>query len=164
MITETERLELIPLEAEQLRLLTDDLPTLERELRFKYAAEPLEGHFLDIVKAQQKITAEDPENFCFHSFWMIVRKSDRVVVGSADFKAPPDADGRTEIGYGLGKEFEKNGYMTETVAAMCEWAAEKGGVSHVIAETEKDNLPSQNILLRCGFRKYAEEDTYWWIK
>ena len=34
-------------------------------------------------------------------------KTDRIVVGSADFKGLPNAQGEVEIGYGLGKEFEQ---------------------------------------------------------
>ena len=51
-----------------------------------------------------------------------IRKSDNVVVGSADFKNVPDEKGQVEIGYGLGKAFEHEGYMTEAVRAMCSWA------------------------------------------
>ncbi|MEY8298927.1 MAG: GNAT family N-acetyltransferase [Emergencia timonensis] len=49
----------------------------------------------------------------------MVRKSDRVVIGSADFKDIPNEAQEVEIGYGLGKDFEHNGYMTEAVQAMC---------------------------------------------
>ena len=47
----------------------------------------------------------------WHSFFFIIRREDRVVVGSADFKDVPNKDGEVEIGYGLGKEYEHNGYM-----------------------------------------------------
>ena len=159
---ETERLELLPLTARQLELWVFDLPALERELHCRYLAEPMEGSFAEIVKGQMEPTAKDPEHCYWHSFWFLIRKSDRTVVGSADFKSPPDENGETEIGYGLGKDFEHNGYMTETVQAMCEWAMRQNGVSHVIAETETDNYPSQRVLQRCGFTEYARAETIWW--
>lgn len=92
----------------------------------------------------------------------MVRKSDRTVVGSADFKAGPNEKGEVEIGYGLSKEFEHNGYMTEAVRAMCLWAKAQNGVSHVIAETYLDNMPSQNILKRCGFEETMRGESVWW--
>lgn len=78
----------------------------------------MEGFFLEIVKGQLISTESDEENYLYHSFWLLIRKSDRIAVGSADFKDVPNKDGEVEIGYGLGKQFEHNGYMTEAIQAM----------------------------------------------
>lgn len=162
MILLTERLELVPLTAEQLELWIYDLPALERALNCCYEGEPLEGFFLEIVQTQLGVTQRDPINDVWHSFWFLIRRSDRTVVGSADFKNIPDANGSVEIGYGLGKQFEHNGYMTEAVRAMCGWALEQPGVSRVVAETETDGYASQRILACCGFSETARGDTVWW--
>lgn len=164
MVVETERLELIPLTPRQLRLWVENIGALEKEISCVYRAEPMEGFFLEIVKGQIVITEENPDHYLWHSFWLLVRKEDRSIIGSADFKDVPDLQGHVEIGYGLGEAFEHNGYMTETVKAMCNWALHQPGVNTVIAETEKDGLASQRILLRCGFGKDKEEDTIWWKK
>jgi ribosomal-protein-alanine N-acetyltransferase len=158
----TDRLELTVLNTRQLRAWLDDLPALERELSCTYCAEPMEGFFREIVAGQLTATEQDPDNAPFHSFWFLIRKSDRTVIGSADFKDVPDANGETEIGYGLGKPYEGNGYMTEAVEAMCAWALGQKGVSHVIAETDLDGLASQRILTRCGFQEYSRGETVWW--
>ncbi|WP_341398813.1 GNAT family N-acetyltransferase [Clostridium cadaveris] len=63
------------------------------------------------------------------------------MVGAADFKDIPNQNGEVEIGYGLGKEFEHNGYMTEAVKAMCELALKQEGVRNIIAETDLDGFP-----------------------
>lgn len=86
MIIQTERLELIPLTLNQLKLWIEDIPALERELNCAYKAEPMKGFFLEIVKGQYEITQKDPNNFLWHSFFFLIRKNDRVVVGSADLK------------------------------------------------------------------------------
>ena len=162
MTIETERLELIPLSPRQLKLWAEDVAALEKELAAAYMAEPMEGCFLDIVMGQLKITEKDPDNYLWHSFWLMLRKNDRVIIGSADFKDIPDENGAVEIGYGLGKNFEHMGYMTEAVIAMCDWALMQSGVTSVIAETDPDGLASQKILERCGFGIYYEGDTLWW--
>ncbi|MDU6334590.1 GNAT family N-acetyltransferase [Clostridium sporogenes] len=162
MLIQTERLELIPLTLNQLKLWIEDIYQLEKELDCSYKAESMEGFFLQIVKGQYEITQRDPNNYLWHSFFFLVRKEDRVVVGSADFKDIPNENGEVEIGYGLGKEFEHNGYMTEAVKAMCGWALKQNGVTSVIAETDLEGLASQKILKRCGFKKDKEEETLWW--
>lgn len=159
---ETERLELISLTLEQLKLWAFCMTALECELACSYQAEPMEGLFLDIVKGQIEKTEQDPHNYMWHSFWLLIRKSDRVVVGSSDFKGVPNENNEVEIGYGLGKQHEHNGYMTEAVKAMCDWAFMQDGVASVIAETDLDGFASQRVLARCGFRNYQCGDTLWW--
>ena len=55
---ETERLCLIPLTAEQLILLADNLPELEQKLEITYQAEPIEGFFKEIILGQAKKAKE----------------------------------------------------------------------------------------------------------
>lgn len=159
---ETERLELLPLTPSELKMWIEDLPKLEKALGCTYRAEPLEGFFLDILKSQLAITQQNGAHYLWHSFWLLIRKSDRIVVGSADFKDVPNANGEVEIGYGLGKEFEHHGYMTEAVKAMCDWARGQKGVQSILAETDLDGFASQRILQRCGFKEEKREETIWW--
>lgn len=162
MIIKTKRLDLVPLTPRQLSLWTQDLPALERELSCAYRAEPVEGIFLDIVRCKQLVAAADESNYLWHSFWFLIRREDRTAVGSIDFKNVPDPSGGVEIGYGLGKEFEKNGYMTEAVKALCSWALRQPQVKHILAETGLNAAASQHILQRCGFSLEKLKDTAWW--
>lgn len=162
MTIQTERLELVLLSPEELRLWTEDIAALEIELSCSYKAEPMTGLFLEIVKGQVKSAERDHENYLWHSFFFLIRRSDRTVVGSADFKSIPNERGEVEIGYGLGLEFLHNGYMTEAVRAMCEFALNWEGVLSVTAETDLDGFASQRVLERCGFEKYRQGETAWW--
>lgn len=162
MMIETERLQLIPLTPDQLWLWVTDVAELESELGVVYDAEPMEGIFLKIVEGQCAITEKDEAHYVYHTFWFLVRREDRVVVGSADFKNVPDPEGLVEIGYGLGLKYEHKGYMTEAVGAMCRWALEQEEVRAVIAETEPDGLASIRVLGRCGFKKWKTEENLWW--
>ncbi len=162
MKIQTERLELIPLIPNQLILWIENIDELEKVLSCSYKAEPMEGFFLDVVKEQLVKTQKDSENYLWHSFWFLIRISDRTVVGSADFKDIPNKSGEVEIGYGLGKAYEHNGYMTEAVKSMCDWALKQEAVSTILAETDMDGLSSQRILERCKFKKYKEAETLWW--
>lgn len=48
-------------------------------------------------------------------------------VGDLCFKGL-NSNGMVEIGYGIIKEYEGLGYMTEAVTAMARWACEQSGV------------------------------------
>ncbi len=69
MLIQTERLELIPLTLNQLKLWIEDIYQLEKELDCSYKAESMEGFFLEVVKGQYEITQKDPNNYLWHSFF-----------------------------------------------------------------------------------------------
>lgn len=160
----TSRLILAPLKAQELSLLVYDLPRLERRLRCSYRAEPIEGVFRDILIQQIPKAKENGSRYIFHTFFLMIRRSDRVVVGSLDYKGEPTGDGEVEIGYGLGEGFCGNGYMREAVVALCGYAFKGLPVTAITAETEPDNEPSQRVLARCGFSRKPSEKGMWWIK
>lgn len=162
MQIKTERLILHLLNPEELILLIEDINILEEKINIKYKGEPVKGIFKEIMSKQLQRCYKDKEAYLWNSFWLIIRKSDRVVVGSIGFKGKPNNEGEVEIGYGLSKEFEKNGYMTEVVKEICKWALEQDNVSSITAETDFDNFPSQKILIRCGFEKIEEKDIIIW--
>ena len=159
---ETERLKIYPLTPEQLRGWIYDVGTLEKTLGISYEADEATGEFAEILKGQLAVCESDRENYIWHTFWFIERKSDGVIVGSADFKSVPDDRGDVEIGYGLGESFFGRGYMTETVKALCGFAFGCDRVRRVIAETEVSNEKSHNVLRRCGFSEYYSGETLWW--
>jgi RimJ/RimL family protein N-acetyltransferase len=158
---QTERLILKLLTLQQLKLWINNISLLEKELNCKCGAKP-EGWFLNIINNQISIIEKDPENYIFHSFWFIIRKEDKIVVGSMDFKNIPNESKEVEIGYGLDKKYEHNGYMTEAVKAFCKMALKDERIETIIAETEIENIASYKVLERCGFKKYEEKETLWW--
>ena len=82
MMIETERLQLIPLTPDQLRLWVTDMAELESELGVVYDAEPMEGIFLKIVEGQCGITEKDEAHYVYHTFWFLVRMVPRITAVS----------------------------------------------------------------------------------
>lgn len=121
MIIETERLELVPLNLNQLKLWMGEMSALEKELNCTYKGQPLVGFILDNVVEQVEAITHDETNYLFYTTWLMICKSNRIAVGSAAFKGTPNHHEEIEIGYGLGEEFEHHGFMTEAVNEMCIW-------------------------------------------
>ena len=71
-------------------------------------------------------------------------------IGDIGFHTPPSV-GSVEIGYGIVPAHRGHGYMTEAVNALTAWALAQPGVTEVRAETDPDNVASQNVLVRAGF-------------
>ena len=77
----------------------------------------------------------------------------RRVIGSAGFHGPPEDDGRVEIGYRVEPEYRQQGVATEVVRALFDWANREHGVTRFRAATAPDNVASQRVLARFGFRR-----------
>ncbi len=81
--------------------------------------------------------------------WRISLK-DGTPVGDLCFKGAP-VDGGVEIGYGIEPEHQNNGYITEAVNAVTQWAFTQPGCLFVYAQVEPDNAPSLRVMEKCGF-------------
>lgn len=76
----------------------------------------------------------------------------RTLIGSAGYKGPPSPDGTVEVGYGIVRDHQRQGYASETVRALLEHAFAVPAVHRVIAETFPELTPSIGVLRKCGFR------------
>ncbi|MBO4349617.1 MAG: GNAT family N-acetyltransferase, partial [Proteobacteria bacterium] len=136
MKLETERLFIYPIDDDALKTLIEK--EADAELKQAYT-EMLQGC---IEHSEQRI---------WYTVWAMEHKSEPgTIVGDLSFKGL-NADGMVEIGYGLKDDFRGNGYMTEAVRAICQWAVEQDGVTRIEAETTAENRDSQSVLAHSGF-------------
>ena len=143
MITiETERLFLYPISDEEMQTIIDN----EKDPEMKKAYfEMLQG------------CLDSPKDRVWYATWnMELKNEPKTIVGDLCFKGITD-DGMVEIGYGLKEGYCGNGYMTEAVRTMTEWAISQDKVSRVEAETDPDNKPSKNVLSKVGFVPTGEK-------
>ena len=133
---ESKRLILYPINDTELKKLIDHEP--EDELKQAYS-EMLQG------------CIDHPEQRIWYTTWYLELKDQPgTIVGDLGFKGL-NADGMIEIGYGLKEGFCGNGYMTEAVNTICEWALSQEGVNRIEAETTAENRKSQHVLYSVGF-------------
>ncbi len=136
MKIESNRLFLYPMSDEEMETLIRN----EKNSALKQAySEMLQG------------CIQKPENRIWYAVWLMELKNrPGTIVGDFCFKGL-NADGIIEIGYGLREGFCGNGYMTEALKVISEWAFAQQGVTRLEAETEPGNKSSQKVLAACGF-------------
>lgn len=160
MVIETGRLRIVPLDADALNMLIDDSEKFQEEYNVRYDAHPVEGGYKNMLLRQSEAVSDDEDNYYWNTLWLIAKEG--TAIGGIYFKGCP-SDGVVEIGYGQNKKYEGKGYMSEAVKAFLRFAF-LSGAERVIAETEKNNVKSQNVLKRCGFAPYMQGNTIWWEK
>ena len=161
-IIETERLVLFPYTSENLALFNKDLDLFEKTYDVHYCGEELDDQLRSFLVELQNEISDDPENYLFFTEFLIVLKTESVIIGSIDFKYIP-RNGITEVGYGMNRAYEGCGYMTEALTAFLKFG-KKLGIGTVRADTTKENTRSRNVLRRCGFSFIGEDQNMWWEK
>ncbi|WP_026527716.1 GNAT family N-acetyltransferase [Butyrivibrio sp. VCD2006] len=134
MIT-TERIKIYPANRQQME---DTIAsTNDAELKKAYT-EMLEG------------CLEHSEQWDWYAMW-IIENEDGIQIGDLCFKGLEDGK-NPEIGYGINDEFQGRGYATEATKLALKWAFSHDGVMAVEAEADPDNIASQKVLTKCGFK------------
>ncbi|AIM31747.1 acetyltransferase, GNAT [Bacillus thuringiensis serovar kurstaki str. YBT-1520] len=91
--------------------------------------------------------------------WYVLRKEDDSVLGDIGFKGKPNENQTVEIGYGFIEKYWNQGYATEAVRELIDWAFKTGEVETIIAETLLDNYSSMRVLEKLHMKRVNATET-----
>ena len=148
----TERLDLQPLELPAARALVAGETRNDRPWAPGY---PLGS---SLLRAELTLAA-DARKLALRGFgsYQMVRRADGHVIGDVGFMGPPDATGAVSVGCGIIDDARGQGYATEALTAVLEWARGQPGLTCVLADTTRSNLASQRLLERVGMHRVGED-------
>src|SRR5215207_3462166 len=89
--------------------------------------------------------------------YQLIRRADDQVIGDVGFMGPPDATGAVSVGCAISEDARGQGYATEALSAVLEWARRQPGLTCVLADTTRSNLASQRLLERVGLHRIGED-------
>ncbi|MBN2286002.1 MAG: GNAT family N-acetyltransferase [Tissierellales bacterium] len=159
MYLETERLLLVPLSLEELRRAVESKMQLAEELGYQLFSDELDEKMKQIYETKITKIEKDPEHYLFYTFWQLVLKEERIIIGEVGFKGLTEESGVIEVGFGTEERFRNKGYMTEALSELIKWAfnQKKVAITKITASTLSDNLPSQKVLQKAGLKFSHEE-------
>lgn len=158
----SSRLRMIALDAPSLVSMSFGRAALERHLGLEphgwQLEEWVEIEIADAMHFWSRNAREHPEHYPWATTWEIVLLPHNVSVGGMGFGGPPDELGYVQVGYSLDLRYRGQGIATEALQLLMNWAFGQPGVKAIYADTPKDNLPSQQVLIRSGFALKGETD------
>lgn len=146
---QTPRLRLVPATVQTVAAEINDRIELERLLQAQIPANWPPESAADALPWFLEQLQANPTSEGWWGWYGIAADG---LIGGAGFKGPP-ASGEVETGYSLLPEYQRQGYATEMVGALVEWALGDERVQRVVAETTPDNLPSIRLLERLQFHR-----------
>ncbi len=84
-------------------------------------------------------------------YFAIATKEDNKVIGTVGLSGYNSYNSRIEISYDLSQEYWRRGIMTEAITAVVNHGFATWNVNRIEAVVAVNNLPSKNLLLKCGF-------------
>jgi ribosomal-protein-alanine N-acetyltransferase len=150
----TERLELVIAEPAMLRAALQSPAALAESLAAT-VPETWPPQYVDRAALEYSLQRRPPgpDGFEWWLYFVLLKHgTERTLIGTAGYKAPPSADGTVELGYSIVSDHQGLGYATEAVHALLNHAFSTARVARVIAETHPELTPSIGVLRKCGFR------------
>ncbi len=148
---ETLRLVLISLSERLIGLALEDRSALAASLHAGIPAAWPSPDYAELLVFLRDRFREEPELARWN--FLMLRRSERCVIGELGCKDLPDQDGAVEIGYGVVPSYQGHGYATEAVRALTTWLSMRPEVRWIRAETELDNRASIRLLEKVGFHR-----------
>jgi RimJ/RimL family protein N-acetyltransferase len=159
-VLETARLRLIPVTLAIVEAtLADDLDVVASLIGAKLP-DPWPGRALIEQAFSASLTRirEAPHTRLWGDRIAISKMQPARVVGSVIFHGRPDARGVVEVGYGIAREAQGEGYATEATGAQVEWALSDPHVREVRATTPPWHTASRRVLEKIGFTCQGTEE------
>jgi len=111
-----------------------------------------------------KSTIEANEKGGCHRFCITLKENDKLI-GAVGYEIPyetPIGKIADPIGWFIMPEYQNKGYMTEAVKRVLEFAFLQDSCIRVVTACYKDNIPTQKVMAKVGFRKEAEKVKAMW--
>lgn len=159
----TQRLQLMPLDLQQLEWILHDIEALETSLKITLLRSQLtEPARRALGMKIEKMRRADASQHPWLTYWLLIVRDEHVGAGLLGFKGYPDENGSTEIGYGLDPACQGKGYMGEAAQALVGWAFTHP-FCKVITASEVENPASRRLLERLGAQmvRECERSTSW---
>ena len=151
-VLHTARLDLVLLEPEEARALKDGA---SQNGHLWAAGYPLAS---SLLRAEMTLAAAAGERpLGRFGTYQVVRRADGHVIGDVGFMGPPDATGAVHVGCAITEDARGQGYATEALGAVLDWARGQSGLTCVLADTTRSNIASQRLLERAGLHRLGED-------
>lgn len=85
------------------------------------------------------------------AYFAIADKETNKMIGSIGITSYNSYQGRIELSYDLAQEYWRRGITTRAIDCIIRYAFEEWNVNRIEASVSTLNIPSKNLLLKCGF-------------
>lgn len=127
----------------------------------KYIPRPLSTTKAEALENIHLIRSNYEKNEAIN--WAICQKNQNQLIGIIGFYRTQHENFRSELGYMLSPDYQNKGYISEAIKTVLAYAFQHLNMHSVNAVIDPNNIPSEKVLVKNGFRKEAHfvQDLFW---
>ena len=158
----SKNIDIIPLSLNNLRLFIKSRSQFEEKQNLKISGKELADAYKEELNEVIERTPDAWDNNCtdylFYTLWVLVHKQQKAIVGQFTFNGKPNENGEVEVFFSIEKPHRQNGYATEVMKTILEWASQDNIFKVVLVEADLKNKAAMASLKKLGFRKLEQND------
>ncbi|MGB3367672.1 MAG: GNAT family N-acetyltransferase [Acidaminobacteraceae bacterium] len=155
---ETERLILVPLDANDLASSIEDYSKMESDLGLKVTDTILDDEMKSEAEVMLKKVIDDSENYLWLTNWAVVLKKENKIIGNIVINGYPNQSGEVIVEYGINEDYRNKGYASESLKELINWIFRNLKSTGVVVDTKKENIAAHKVLENVGAIKYKETE------
>jgi RimJ/RimL family protein N-acetyltransferase len=136
----TEQLIITPLTYRQMEMWNTSSLQFEGELGYQLAQKDMGSVFLKELKDKILKIKNDRINYFWITYWIIVLKEEKKIIGTIGFDGSPEEDGILNLDFQIYTGYEGKGFLSETLNRFLAWAFKQDLVEkiHTITSSSDD--------------------------
>lgn len=150
-----KRLLLKPLNKRELEVYIGSREQFEKHLGLTVSGVELKDDCceeLSEIIASNPAIWESPAEYLLYTLWLLVDTHKKSIVGQFWFNGKPNANGEVEMFFAIEKPYRRQGYATESVNLLLNWAQATKPFRVLLVETSDHNAAALAALRKLGFR------------
>lgn len=148
-------------------LCTQDIDEVIKISRQEHIIRFVEDGRVPEEEQKEKLLAYIDNIYSFYDYgiWGIFDRADGSLIGLISLDLLNDTDEvRYETGFFIRKERLGQGFATEAIEMVIDYAGNKLSASELIAITDYENMPARSLLEKCGFTVAGRNDKMMYVK
>jgi len=162
MKLESKRMEIIPLTLHEMRIFIKSRSDYEKHAKLTVTGVEVPEFYREEIK---EMIQQEPESwtsknkeYLFHTFWLMIIKETKTIVGQFVFNGRPNEIGEVEIFFMVEEPHRRNGFSTEAMLEILRWGCKTKLFKKVYIEADYNNKAAMASLHKLGFRKQPEDE------
>lgn len=162
MKLESKRMEIIPLSLHEMRIFIKSRSDYEKHANLTVTGVEVPEFYREEIKEMIK---QDPEfwasknkEYLFHTFWLMILKETKTIVGQFVFNGHPNEFGGVEIFFMVEEPYRRKGIATEAMLEILKWGSKTKLFKKVYIEADFQNKAAMASLRKLGFKKQPEDE------
>lgn len=162
MKLESKRLEIIPLNQHEMRIFVKSRSDFEKHANLTVTGIDVPEFYREEIKEMMQLEPESwtskNKEYLFHTFWLMILKETKTIVGQFEFNGRPNAQGEVEIFFMVEPPYRRKGIATEAMLEILKWGCRTKIFRKVFIEADFRNNAAMGSLQKLGFKKQPSDE------